>query len=256
MKAAFKAEFRKLLTVRSTYFILALALLLIGFISFYAQGYRLAQQNQLTNMLLADSILNIASAAAVFAAIVVLLLLTHEYRYNTIVYALTTSNNRSKVLLAKILTSMAYVAVVVVLCDVIGLSMMVAGVHAAGHSLPSQDFSWLTYLAKSLFYGEAYALAALLFAALLRNQVASLAVLFIVPGTVEGLLGLVLKSNAVYMPFTALSQVIQSPAAVEARRRFTDTGHLSPLKGAAVFGIYLVVGWAIAWYLFLKRDAN
>jgi hypothetical protein len=27
-------------------------------------------------------------------------------------------------------------------------------------------------------------------------------------------------------------------------------------KAALVFSIYLVIGWIIAWYLFLRRDAN
>lgn len=40
MIPALKAEFRKLLTVRSTYVITGLALLAIGFVSLYAEGIK------------------------------------------------------------------------------------------------------------------------------------------------------------------------------------------------------------------------
>jgi hypothetical protein len=30
----------------------------------------------------------------------------------------------------------------------------------------------------------------------------------------------------------------------------------SPGKAAAIFMGYLLVGWVVAWYLFLRRDAN
>jgi hypothetical protein len=65
----------------------------------------------------------------------------------------------------------------------------------------------------------------------------------------------------VYLPFTALQQVIQAPtiagfAAVHPARDASTTGYLSSVHGAMVFLLYLVVGYIVGWYLFLRRDAN
>ena len=150
---------------------------------------------------------------------------------------------------------MAYVFVFSLIVTAIALGLMLAGVAAAGHSLPHQDINYVVYLAKSVFLCEGYALGALLFIALIRNQVGALAVLFILPNTVEGLLSLLLKHNSVYMPFTALQQVVQSPVLADAPKRLADTGYLSPAKGALVFLAYLTGSWIVTWYLFLRRDA-
>ena len=96
----------------------------------------------------------------------------------------------------------------------------------------------------------------LLLAALVRNLVGAIVILLVVPNTIEGLLSLLLKHNSVYMPFTALQQVVQSPVLANVPKRLADTGYLSPVKGALVFLCYLVAGWVVTWYLFLRRDAT
>jgi hypothetical protein len=66
---------------------------------------------------------------------------------------------------------------------------------------------------------------------------------------VEPLIALLLKTNQVYLPFIALQQVT--------RLEGNSMSHLlSHSKAALVTVIYIVVGWIVAWYLFLKRDAN
>jgi hypothetical protein len=102
----------------------------------------------------------------------------------------------------------------------------------------------------TVFTGWGYAMAGLLFVALLRSQVGAIVALFLVPSTVETLLGLLLKKNTVYLPFAALGQVTSPTEGPP------NVGHLSPGKGAMVFGAYLAIGWLVAWILFLRRDAN
>src|ERR1035437_9377215 len=109
MIATIKAELCKLFTVRSTYFIMAAVLALLVFYLFYITGWRAAASDLHNPSTLATAITSAVNAVSIFAALVALLLFTHEYRYNTIMYTLTSSNSRTKVLLAKILVVTGFV---------------------------------------------------------------------------------------------------------------------------------------------------
>jgi ABC-type transport system involved in multi-copper enzyme maturation permease subunit len=259
MMPTLRAEFKKLFTVRSTYVVSLTVLLFVGgLISFYGQGYK-TDPSELNSLFLAGTVQVVSSVIAIAAAVVALLLLAHEYRYGTIVYTLVNSNSRSKVLAAKIITVLVFVFGLSLIVTSVSLGLIVAGVAAAGRTLPHQDINVFVYLIKSIFLCEGYALVGLLLAALVRNLVGALVILLIVPNTVEGLLSLLLKHNSVYMPFTALSQVVRPPVlavAANTKNPLGDTGYLSPTKGALVFLVYLVAGWIITWYLFLRRDAT
>lgn len=247
MMAALKSEFRKLLSVRSTYIITAFLLALVIFFAFYIEGFRLTAADYGKPDMLATAVSGAVTSVAIFGAIIAILLMTHEYRYNTIMYSLTSSNSRSKVLLAKVLTISAYAIVVTVIISILSPIMTYLGVHAAGHTPGPQVLHYGELAWRSLFYGWGEAMAGLLIATLVRSQVGAIAALFIIPGAIEQLLALLLKSNAVYLPFTALGQVFSEQT--------LKGGSLTPGKGALVFTAYLVVGWFIAWILFLRRDA-
>lgn len=265
-----QSEIRKLLTARTTYIISIIFLLLSAFFAFYVHGFRDSGTEQLVlngaspldqaraSLFVAGSITQIANVISIAGALIALLLLAHEYRYNIITYTLSISNSRSKVLAAKILAVLMYVFVYTVLATAISLALIWAGAAAAGHSLPHQDVNLLTFFAKTLFFCEAYAVAGLLFIALIRNQIGAIAALLILPNTVEGLLSLLLKQDTVYLPFSALQQVVQPPVIAGAVAAHPDatTGTLTAPHGALVFLAWLVGAWIVAWVLFLKRDAN
>jgi ABC-type transport system involved in multi-copper enzyme maturation permease subunit len=261
MITAVKAEFRKLFTVRSTYVISLLFLALGAFLAFY--GYGVQSSNGLANnpaarLFVQGSLNMIANVLALAAALIGLLLLAHEYRYNTIIYTLTATNSRSKVLAAKIIAILAYVFVYSVISTAILLAMVFAGVAVSGHAMPTQDINYLTFFAKSVFFCEAFAMAGLLFITLIRNQIGAIAALLILPNTIEGLLSLLLKSKAAYLPFTALQQVVQAAMLPGQAPAHPDPNAItiSPAKGAVIFLCWLVLGWIVAWILFLRRDAN
>lgn len=260
--SAIGAEFRKLLSVRSTYILTLIFLVLGAFFAFYVHGFKDSGSAPFNSqpavaLFAAGSITQIANIIAVAGALIALLLLAHEYRYNTIVYTLTASNSRTKVLAAKIIAVFCLVLVYAVVATAVLLALVWAGAAAAGHSLPHQDINLLTFFAKSVFYCEAFAMAGLLFIALIRNQVGAIAALLILPNTVEGLLSLLLKQHSVYLPFSALQQVIKGPVIASGTPHHLDTtGSLSAPEGALVFGCYLVFFWLIAWWLFTHRDAN
>lgn len=259
MIPALKSEYRKLLTVRSSYVIAGIAMALMAFVSLYIEGYKNGPLNIVgagAPVFLAHSIVQHANVLSLFGALVALLLLTHEYRYNTIMYSLTAANHRSKVLAAKAVAALTYTFVLSLVGTAFGFLCMLLGLHLSGHALPAQTVDYVDYFRRLLFFCEGYTMAALFLAVVLRNQVAAIAVFFIVPNTVESLLSLLLKDKTVYLPFSALGQVIQPPALNGVTHEASLLGSLTPGQGALVFLAYLVAAWIVAWVLFLRRDAN
>jgi ABC-type transport system involved in multi-copper enzyme maturation permease subunit len=250
MLASLKSDFRKLLTVRSTYLVIVLALALIGFISFYVSGYR-DSVNYFDKFFLNNGIFTWINTMGVFIAIVTALQMGHEYRYSTIMYTLTSSGSRSQTLLSKIVVSSVFAVAVVAITVVFGAVMQYLGALVAGHHPEPQHFQVAQILWRGMLYGWFYAMIGLVLAVLFRQIVAIIVTLFLVPSTVEPLLSLLLKDNAKYLPFTALDPLINNSST-------TSTGHaaLSPGRGAMTFGIYLAVLWIVTWIVFLKRDAT
>jgi ABC-2 type transport system permease protein len=244
MIAAIKAEFRKLLTIRSTYFIFLIGLALVALFAGYIEGFKSAPNQLINPEKLMSEVTGAAPVVGILAAITSLLLWAHEYRHMTIMYTLTATNSRNKVLLAKIIVVTIYSLLFTAVLTTLSPLLTLLGMHLAGHNLGPQTFDFFDVAWRTLFYGWAYSMLALMLAGLIRNQIGAIVVLFIVPSMVEGILTLLLKANAIYLPFTALMAVVNK------------TPNLSYGKAAAVFMVYLVVGWLVTWILFLKRDAN
>ncbi len=247
MMQTIKSEFRKLLTIRSTYIITTLVILFVAFIAFYVEGWRLKPFELHESGQLASDTYG-ALGLMLFGAVIAILFMTHEYRYNTIMYSLTSSNSRSKVLASKILVISCYAIFLTIIIGVLSPVATYLGVHAHGHVLVSQTIYYKDVIWRSLFYGWAYAMLGLLLATLIRVQVGAIVALFAIPAAIEPLLSQLLNKNAVYLPFTSLSQLVGDGA--------LGGGSLAPGRAALVFCGYLVVGWAVAWVLFLRRDAN
>lgn len=249
MIPALKAEFRKMFTVRATYVIFLSVIILMLFFGFFVSGWKLSPHQLQDPGQLAGDVTGAIQSVSVFAALIAILLMTQEYRYNLIAYTLTSSNSRNKVLAAKCILC---TVLGIVFTGVVGLAaplLSVLGVHAHGLHLAPQTIHYSKLAWECLFYGWGYTMVGLLFAVLIRNQIGSIVVLFIAPDTVEGILGLVLKNHSVYLPFTALSMVIGQPM------RSSLAHVISPSRAALVFIGYLAVGWVVAWMLFLRRDA-
>jgi len=132
------------------------------------------------------------------------------------------------------------------------------GIHLKGLTLAPQEFELGSLLWRVLFYGWGVSMLGLMLAILLRNQIAVIVTLFMLPTTIESLLGLVLKHNAIYLPFTTLTQVLQHQMIpVDGNSADKLLKIAMPYgKAAAIYLFYLAVIWTIAWLLFLRRDAN
>lgn len=240
MIALLRAECRKLFTVRSTYVISILALLLIGFLAFYVEGFRAL--NSGPNWLM-GLISNVSTTISIFIAIAAILLMGHEYRYNTIMYTLTSANSRTKVVWAKVITVVWYAVGFTLIAWVLAALAYWLGttMSPVPNLFVAPEFLW-SEIWQSLFFVVAYALMALFLIFVFRHVVGAIAALFILP-TVEVLLTPLLKGNAKYLPFGTLEQV--------------HTGAIwSPATAAFLFTTYLIGAWLIAWYLFVRRDAN
>lgn len=244
MIPAIRAEFRKLFSVRSTYVIFAAALGLEGIFALYAQGYKLTATTGLRNaQLLANQSNDAISAVSVFIGLIGVLLVTHEYRYNTILYTLTAASSRTKVYAAKFFAVSVVALVATAVLAILAPILTIIGVHVAGNSLVPQTIHVGDVIWRCLFGGWALSILMLFTALIIRSQVGAIAAVFLIPSTVEQLLTLLLKDKGSYLPFTSITAVLQK-------------GSMSYQTAALTGTIYLVIFGAIAYVLFLKRDAN
>ena len=247
MIATLKAELRKVFSVRSTYFIIGIALLLELIFAFYIVGWHTDANTLKSSSYLSSQVLSAVNALNTILALVTLLLVTHEYRYNTIMFSLTASRSRTQVYLAKLLVVSGVALVLNLLFALLSPLLSVLAVHIAGLQLGHQDIAAWNLLWRSAAAGWGMSVFAFVFAMLIRVQVGAIVVLLIAPGTVESLLGLILKNNQSYLPFTSMNILLgQQPG----------QAHVSLMRALAVMLTYIVIGVVISWALFLKRDAN
>jgi ABC-type transport system involved in multi-copper enzyme maturation permease subunit len=253
MLANIKADFRRVLTIRSTYIVILISIALIGLFAFYGQGIRYGDTVKTASgalppvpaTYLQQSVADAVNALGLFIAIIAVLLMTHEYRYNTIMYTLTASNSRSKTLFSKIFVVTVVSIFLALLFGLISPLATALGLTVKGIDITPQSFYFKDLLWHVILYGWGFAMAGLLFAVLIRHQIGVFVTLMLFPTTVEPLLTLVVgETRSHYLPFMALGAVINH------NDKITDT------RAALVFLGYLIVGWIVGWILFVKRDAN
>lgn len=246
MIASLKSEARKLISIRSTYVILAICLVLEFIFAFYVVGWHTTPTQLASPHYMVSQVLGAINALSLLVAIGAVLAVTHEYRYNTIMYTLTSTRSRTRALVAKFLTVSGFALLTFCALGLLAALLSEVAIHLRGLPLGHQDIQLWSTLWRGMFAGWGFTAIAFILAVIIRAQVGALAALLLLPSTVESLLGLLLKSNQAYLPFHTLNILL-------------DIGnggpHISYVRAALVAGIYIVVGWLVAWYLFLKRDA-
>lgn len=242
MMNVIKSELRKILTVRATYVVLAISLFLAGTIS-VANLMQLRATDALDVSAVELTLLAGISLAGQLTAVYAIILMGHEYRYNLIFHTLTATNSRSLVLVAKILTSLLYSWVLTAMVVAIGYLVSSITLDAIVEQPPQQLINWAELAADSFVYVSAFTLIGLLLTVFFRSIVMPIVMIILVPSTIEPLLGLLLDDNQKYLPFASIQELIYP--GVEA----------DLLRSVITISVYLVVGWAAGWYLFLRRDA-
>ncbi|MDB5184957.1 MAG: hypothetical protein JWN38_765 [Candidatus Saccharibacteria bacterium] len=247
MIPSFKSEFRKLLTVRTTYGISLVSLALTAFFCLYVFGYKGNGAGALTALSFHQLLSDGASIGALFGAIVSALLVAHEYRYNTIMYTLTTNVHRTRVLAAKFGAIVIYAVLFGLASTLVALGSFCIGVLLRGASLPYQDFNVWLDTARLIFSFIAYAIITGIIAVIARSIVVAIVALFLLPTTIEPLLTLLLRDNGKYLPFNAINSV---------QGAMSSNSALTPGAAFWVSCLYLAIGLFVAWLLFTRRDAN
>lgn len=247
MFSTLKSEFRKLLTVRSTYIIVLSSLVLVALFAGYGDGFRGTPASlQMPGLFMHES-----ASAMVFIGLILafagLLSLGHEYRYNTIMYTLTSSNRRLKVLLAKVLAVSSFAAVTSLIVIFFAPLCTVIGAHLHGHPITPQQFDYWSTIWRGVFVGWGYAMYAFVLIAIMRNQVGSIVTFLLIPLIGENILGHIFPNVQQYLPFTALQAVV-SPLGLG--------NHTSSAHAALIALAYVAGGLVVGAVLFVRRDAN
>lgn len=251
MIAELKSEYLKLRTVRSATVLALVSAALAALVAFWPLGYKAGIGNLSDPQFLYNNVSLVIGIVSIFPAIVAVLQVTHEYRYNTILHTLTATNNRLKTLLAKWLVATGYAVGVGLLVVVVTIGASILGVQLQTADMAPQSLELAKLLGTLVLYSWAFVSFSLIFAFIIRNQAAAILTLLVWPGVVESILSLVLKDNAKYLPFRALDGL------------FNPTGTGAPFVPTLSFGIavvtvvtYIVVAGAVVAYTFNRRDAN
>jgi len=249
MLPTIKSEIRKLLTVRSTYFLAAIALALTVLFAFYFEGYKGntgSAASMVTPSALQEIVGNGAGLGVMFLAIIAILFMAHEYRYNTIAYTLTLNTRRTKVLLSKMLVISGFAVIFGFIAAGVALGGYMLGLSLRDATLPAQEFNAFVQIGRVAFYYVGYAILGILIACLARSVVGAVSTLLLYSAVVEPILGLLLRDNAKYLPVTALDSTVGAAMV---------TNMLSANTAILVSVGYLGVGLIITWIMFVKRDA-
>jgi len=235
-----------------------IAFLMEVLFSFYVAGWRATPSSLHDPNLLAGVVTGTIGLLGIIGALVGILAVTHEYRYNTIMYTLTAAKNRTQVFVAKFIAVSCFAIAFSFVFGLLSPLLTSLAIQLHGQTLIQQDIAIWDLLWRALFVGWGFMAFAFIMAMLIRSQVGAIAALFIIPSTVEQLLGLILKNNQFYLPFISLSQVLEHQYKTIGRSGGADamTPFMSYGKAALVVGIYVAVGGLIAWILFRRRDAN
>ena len=246
MIAALKAELQKLLSVRSTYVITFIAAAIAGAVSFYVFGYIADPKTLGASNYVTQQITGAISAVSIIGALAGVLLLANEYRYNTILYTLTSSSSRVRILLAKFVVTSLYMAVFTLIIGLLAAAGTVLGIQLKGNELAPQSIAYGELIWKTLYYAWGFGILALAMAAIIRSQVGAIVALFVVPLVLESFMGLALKENVSYLPFSALNTIL-----------FTITQDGANLGRHLIVSIATIIGvWVVAFALLVKRDVN
>lgn len=247
MIPAIKSEFRKLLTVRSTYVNVAICLAIIGLFAGFGSDFR-AEPASLQD---SSYLMSQSTSAIVFVGLILafvgLLLAGHEYRYNTIMYTFATANRRYKVLFAKFVAITTFALAASVLVAFFSPLCTIVGVNLAGKELMPQTFDLWPVLWRCMFTGWGYAIYAFVLILIIRNQIGAIVTFLLVPLIGENILMQLFKNIGQYLPFTTV-QAVAAPAELG--------NHTTSAHAVVVVLVYAAVGLLVSTVLFARRDAN
>ena len=271
MTAALRYEWRRLWTVRSTYWLVAMTLGLQAVLTFLV-AWGISTEGGVEDA--ADEVMSAVITlgasfgrsplfTAYFIAMFGVLTFGHEYRYGMIRATLTAVPDRTWVFMAKAGLTAMVAAVLSLLCSLIGMFWSWAFISETADALGSGEV-WGVVVGATL-YTVLFALWALAVTCLVRNQTGALALVLLVPLVLENVLRIILQvlSNlgdnnldeiAKVFPFDAGAQMYVGPGA-DLLNEALNYEPLSGVAGGLVMLGFVAALLAAAYALFLSRDA-
>ncbi len=255
MTDALAFETVRVRTVRSTYWLLGLAVLLGGLVAVpltLATRAQALDEELLGVALTGGASLSPLPFAAALVGILGIFSIGHEYRHGTIQPTLVAVPRRSQLLGAKLLVVGALAALTTLLSMAVNWLILVAFRGEVVGFVPAEVVAgYVLFVVLWGIVGTALAL-------LLRNIPGALVVLLLVPLVVEPLLrGLAqlrqldwLAPIVPYLPFTAGSSLVNVVGP-----EFQEVTDWDRWEGGGIFAAAIAVVLAAAWTLFERRDA-
>ena len=269
---ALSYEVMRLRTIRSTYWLIGIALgfqlvvsMLIAWL-FPDTGPLSGGDDAFAILVTIGASLGVAP---LFIAYVIGLLgvfsMGHEYRHGMVRATLTALPSRAVVLGAKVITTAAVSAGAAFACVV--LAMFSALVFGVG--MPSLS-GWRDITLGTVLFATLFALSGLAFAAITRNQTAAVALLLLTPTVVEAILQAIIlaikassddptsKGGFVtilrFLPYDAGGQMY-TRISLDRMLEIFGVVPYGPVGGGLVMGTFVAILLAISATLFVRRDA-
>jgi ABC-2 type transport system permease protein len=263
MKNALRYEWTRLRTLRSTWWLTGMSLLIAGLLGLGA----LSVKGPATIVDYGDAVTGGGGGVflvSILLSMIGIFAIGHEYRYGTIRPTLSALPRRSIVLAAKVIVVAVYVFVVALVAIVL---RYVVSVLILGHRLthlglfPSpMGRVWIG----SVVYTVIFALVGLALSGLFRNIPAAIVTVIVLPVLAENIIKGLLSIHAFHsirgfakvLPFTAGSQIFRyQPPGTNGSNGAGFLAVPSPVDGLLIFIAFLVIVLGISWVLFEKRDA-
>ncbi len=269
---ALRYEVARLRTIRSTYWILGVALV-FQLVLTVLIAWNLPETGPLSGGDDTFAVLVTVGAslgvAPLFIAYVIGLFgvfsMGHEYRHGMIRATLTALPNRLHVMLAKIITTAVLSLAAALAC--VGIAVLAA--LAFGVGMPTGR-GLLDVALGTVLFTTLFALSGLAFAAITRNQTAAVAMLLLVPSLVEGIVkAVVLAIKAAsddptgrgglvevlrFLPYDAGGQMYTRISIDDALQVF-GVVPFGPVGGGVVMAVFVAALLTVGTVLFLRRDA-
>jgi ABC-2 type transport system permease protein len=263
MKGALRYEWVRLTTLRSTWWLTGLSLLIAGLLGLPA----LSLKGPLTVIDYGDIVTGGGGGAVFLVSILLSMIgvfsIGHEYRYGTIRPTLSALPRRSTVLAAKVIVVAGYVFVVAL----VGLVLRYAiAVVILGHRLTDLGLFpspmgrvWIG----AIVYTVIFALVGFALAGLFRNVPAAIVTVILMPllaeNVIRGLLGLhvfhSIRGFAKALPFSSGAEIFRYNPVDNNNSGAGFQALPSPIDGLLIFLAFLAIVLGLSWFLFEKRDA-
>lgn len=269
---ALRYEYVRLRTIRSTYWLIGLAMSFQLIMSLVI-AWRLSVSTRPPTGDNAFDLLATIGASTGFAPLFIAYIIGllgvfstgHEYRHGMIRATLTALPNRSTVFIAKVVSTALVAGLAAFGCIAIALaSALVFGIE-----MPSVH-ELLNLTSGTVVFAMLFALSGLAYAALTRNQTAAVALLMLVPTVVEQIIRAIviaIKSASddprgttgivkilKFLPYDAGGKMY-TRASLDDLLAFLGYVPFGPVGGGIVMGVFVSVLLAISYVLFLRRDA-